>query len=288
MVQLFQVNLRQYRAKTFRYTPDLLLHSSEDAVEFVNQLGFVFFWPIKNVLLPSLWVATAGDRPVPDWHDDPGHVTWDWKDSLLGKHRLFYGRVLHRRNTFISLELLPFFYALSPNYGEPDTDYLDEYELGQITPEMKSIYEALLRLGPLDTLALREAAHLARAGNDSRFNRALDDLQITFKILPIGISNAGSWHYAMIYDILPHHYPELIQAARKIDDSSARLEILRRYFLSVGAAQLRDIQKLFSWKPKDIRSILEVLLKNQFIEDNVELEGSDGTWVALISLLNHA
>ena len=64
--------------------------------------------------MPSLWVAVAGDRPVPDEHDDPGHVTWGWKDGLLGKRRWYYGRVLRKRNTFISLDICLTFMRFPP------------------------------------------------------------------------------------------------------------------------------------------------------------------------------
>jgi hypothetical protein len=100
-------HLAAYRSKTFRSTPDMHLFGIEDAIEFVKQRGFVFFWPIKDILLPSLWVAYAGDRPVADDHDDPGHVTWGWKDSLLGKRSWYYGRILRKRNTIISLDTHP-------------------------------------------------------------------------------------------------------------------------------------------------------------------------------------
>src|SRR5450759_1570616 len=111
--------LSQYRSQTFLTAPGLQLTSVDQAVEFVDQRGFVFFWPIKGVELPSLWAAVAGERPVPDEHNDPGHITWDWKDSLLGKKRWYYGRVIKHRNAMISLQLLPFFYALSSIIESP-------------------------------------------------------------------------------------------------------------------------------------------------------------------------
>src|ERR1035437_10293576 len=110
--------LRSYRAQTYRFAPGLRLASADEAVDFVNQRGFIFFWPIKNVELPSLWVAAAGDRPIADEHDDPGHTTWGWKDDQLDKRRWYYGRTLRRRNTLISLDVLPYFYALSPRSEE--------------------------------------------------------------------------------------------------------------------------------------------------------------------------
>ena len=89
MTVLSKAKLTQYRAHTFRTAPGLRLASEDEAVNFVNERGFTFFWPFKNVLCPSLWMAAAGDRPVADEHDDPGHVTWGWKDGLLGKRRVF-------------------------------------------------------------------------------------------------------------------------------------------------------------------------------------------------------
>ncbi len=168
-----QADLEKYRAKTFRLLPKLRLHFQRDAIHFVNERVFIFFWPVKNVLLPSLWEAVAGDRPVPNNHDDPAHITWRWKDHLLGKKKWYYARVLRKRNTIISLKTLPYFYALSPNFGDPENDYLIQYEQGLLPMEAKSVFEALLREGPLDTLALKRAANLSSPSNEYRFNRAL-------------------------------------------------------------------------------------------------------------------
>src|SRR3972149_5049108 len=96
-------------------------------------LVFSYFWPIKDVTLPSLWAAVAGDRPVADAHDDPGHVTWGWKDSLLGARKWYYAKVLRKKATIIALDVAPYFYALSENYGDPRGDYLLQHEQGLLT-----------------------------------------------------------------------------------------------------------------------------------------------------------
>ena len=70
--------VQQYRQKTYCTAPGSRVATIEQAVEFVNQRGFIFFWPIQDIALPSLWMAVNGDRPVPEEHDDPGHITWDW------------------------------------------------------------------------------------------------------------------------------------------------------------------------------------------------------------------
>ncbi len=220
-----------------------------------------------------------------DEHDDPGHVTWGWKDGLLGKRRWYYARVLRRRNTMISLEMAPYFYALSENYGSPEEDYLLQYEQGRMTQEARSVYEALLKEGPLDTISLRRAAHLTSRESNSRFNRALEDLQIDFKILPTGTCDAGAWHYAFIYDLVPRHFPELPEQARVIGERSARRAILERYFLSVGAARLEEAARVFRWPRAELERGVEALLHKGLIQSGVEVERQSGKWIALSQLL---
>jgi len=248
--------LSVYRAATFRTHPALRLKTVEQAVEFVNQRGFILFWPNKGINFPSLWAAVAGDRPVPDEHDDPGHITWNWKDGMLDKGVWYYARVLRRKNAMIALTMLPHFYALSPNYGEPDVDYLDQYQQGKMTMEAKSLYEALLREGPLDTLALRKAARLS----DSRFNKALDDLQVEFKVLPVGVANVGAWRYAFIYDLVHRRYPNLIEDAGRISEPTARRTLLAAYFESLGVATATDAARLFRWPAPIVQQTLTSLL----------------------------
>jgi hypothetical protein len=185
---LTQKTLLDYRKTTFHLAPHARLKTPEQALRYIVERGFIFFWPAKGIILPSLWAATAGDRPVADEHDDPGHITWGWKDSLLGKRYCYYAKILRRRGTFLSNSLIPYFYALSENYGSPEEDYLIQYQEGRLTQEARQVYETLLDHGPLDTIALRKKAHLTSREGDARFNKALDQLMADFKILPVGTS----------------------------------------------------------------------------------------------------
>jgi hypothetical protein len=253
-MQISVEQLQNYRARTFHSAPGMRITSAEGAVDFVNQRGYVFFWPIKNILMPSLWVAAAGDRPVADEHDDPGHVTWGWKDSLLGKRRWYYGRALRKRNMMISLEILPYFYALSPNYGDPNEDYLIDYEAGRLPLAAKLIYETLLFQGAMDTISLRKNAGFTNRSADSEFNHALEELQTTFRVLPVGVSDAGAWKYAFIYDIVARHFPDIVEQAHPISEHDARQKLISLYLDSVGAAPFRDLQRVFSVSPTNWES----------------------------------
>jgi hypothetical protein len=271
----------KYRAKTFRSAAGERVKSRDEAVEFVNQRGFVFFWPIQGVTMPSLWVAVAGDRPVADQHDDPGHVTWGWKDALLGSRAWYYAKVLRKKATMISMAVLPYFYALSENYGSPEEDYLTLYEQGRLTLEAKAVYEAVLEKGPLDTIALRKAAHLSSPGSEARFNKALADLQADFKLVPIAVAEVGAWHYAFVYEVVARHYPELPALAQGIRERQARQKLAHLYLRSVGAAQINELVKLFGWSPDVAQQTVEGLAQAGAVRLDVKIEGSAGEWIAV-------
>ena len=285
MPRLSPDKLETYQHKTFRLKSADRLKNVEAAIDFVEERDFVFFWPISGVILPNLWAAVAGDRPVADAHDDPGHVTWGWKDSLLGQRRWYYAKVLRKKATIISLDFAPYFYALSENYGSFEDDYLTLYEQGRMTQEARRVYEALLDQGPTDTVALRRTTHMTSRESDYRFNRALTDLQTDFKILPTGVARAGGWNYAFIYDIVGRYYPELPDQAHFIVESEACYQLAKSYFRSVGAAQIGDLAKLFGWKNSLAEQVASQLAQAGTLQRALKLDGKPGEWWALPELV---
>jgi hypothetical protein len=274
--------LNAHRARTFHLPPAKRLSSPSQALTFINASGFIYFWPIKGIDLPSLWTAVAGDRPVADKHDDPGHITWGWKDDALNKKIWYYAKILRGKATMISLDVAPYFYALSENYGAPEEDYLIAYQEGRLTQASKQVYETLLDNGALNTLDLRKKAKLSNA-KDSEFNKALEQLQKDFKILPVGVAQAGAWNYSHIYEIVPRHFPDLPEQARTITESQARMKLLELYFGLVGAAQLREVTKLFGWSSEIASRIINKLVEQNRLEKTTHPQQA-GEWVAIPKL----
>ena len=264
--------LQSYRSQTYRLLPGAALASKEDAVAYLDERGFMFFWPIRGVDLPSLWTATAGDRPVAAEHDDPGHVTWGWKDDLLDKRRWYYGKLLRRKATFVSLEMLPFFYALSPRVAELD-DYRLAYEEGKLTREARVVADVLLKHGAQHTIDLRRLAHMSASTSKARFLRALTELQRGLWVLPIGIARAGSWRYAFIYELFDRWFPRIYKRARGIHTQEARSHLLLTYINSVGALMVKDVRKLFGWREEEI---IKTLSQLEDFEDVLHL--NDDRW----------
>ncbi|MGD8752850.1 MAG: crosslink repair DNA glycosylase YcaQ family protein [Anaerolineales bacterium] len=285
MFTVFESAIKKYRAKTYFLNDPI--SKLKEAINFVKRRGFVFFWPIKGIELPSLWVAVAGDRPVPAQHDDPGHITWQWKDSQLGERVWYYAKVLRKKATLIDLEIAPYFYALSENYGSPEDDYLAQYYAGQLTQESKAVYEALLYEGPMDTISLRQVSRMTSSESSYRFNKALSELQADFKILPVGISRAGAWRYAFIYELVPRHYPQLPDQARMITRDVARRKLVELYIHSVGLTKFRDLTKLFGWKKKHTEKAINALIETGTLIETKGEENPSETWFVLPDLMNN-
>jgi hypothetical protein len=258
MADLDENRLQEYRWNTFRTGQGAQLKSLEEAVGFVEERGFISFWPVKGIDLPSLWNAVAGDRPVPDEHDDPGHITWRWKDSMLDQKRWYYGKLLRRRATLVSMDLIPSFYALSERVGDLD-DYMLQYDEGKLTFEERAIADALLKHGAMHTIELRKKAHLSSTSAKSRFERALSALQAGLWILPIGVAEAGAWRYAFIYELFDRWYPEVISKARGIPRKEAYKRLVSAYLNSVGVSTPQEIKRIFRWSKKTILQALQDL-----------------------------
>jgi len=253
------------REERYCRTQDRRIQTIEQARDYVDAVGFCFLWPIQGIEMPSLFHAIAGRvRSVPNKHNDPDlSKSWGWKDRALGRRWWYYGKLLRRKATLVSLDLLPAFYACSENYGSLD-DYVEEYRAGTMTAEAKRVYEVLLEQGPLDTVRLRRESHMAAEGSKSRFERALVELQVGLKVLPIGVAEAGAWRYAFVYELVQRHYPELPLHARKVQRSQARRLLVRRYMENVIVAERGMIERVFHvlrWTKRELDATLSALVQ---------------------------
>ena len=273
-----------YRDRQYRRMPSLRLVDEEDALAFVDAVGFCFLFGSKRIPAPTLWAAICGsNKPVPRQHNDADlGKAWRWKDSLPSHGHVYYGKLLRDTATLVSLELLPAFYALSPNYGDID-DYLLQYEDGRLTVEAKSVYESLMNEGAMATSRLRQVAGMAGGGaNARRFDRALTELQRELKIVKVGISDANRWGYAYVYDLFVRAFPDIPIAARDIPSDEAMDSIALRHLRNVGIATERHLQMLFRWEAWEWERLKDRLAEGGQVDRHVQIEGQRGACLALV------
>lgn len=239
--------IEQQRLDLWRARPHLAIHTCDEAERWINRMGFCFIFSSEGVDLPNLRDAIAGSQGSAGYHDPASGRAWDWKDSLPVEKRVFLGKLLRKKPTFVSLELLPYFYALSENYGDAETDYLDQYEAGKMSVEAKQIYEALLRDGPQPTSTLRRAVGLNSKTGNPRFDKAIVELQSSLHIVKCGISDANRWKYCYVYDVLPRWLPEQVEAAGTIKTRDAMRKLISTYLRMVFISTQTAIVRLFGW-----------------------------------------
>ena len=95
-------------------------------------------------------------------------------------------------------------------------DFVQEYADGKMAAEAKAVYEAILENGSLDTVRLRREARMSA---ESGFDRALVELQVGLKVLPIGVARTGAWNYAFNYELFQRWFPEVPEQARGVKRS---------------------------------------------------------------------
>ena len=275
------LDLRELRAERYRQRPHLRVQTKAGALEFLNDVGLCLLFSGQDMELPSLWGALCGeDRPVPQHHRDHNlGLAWEWKDSLPIEGKVLYGKFLRKKPVFISLALAPHFYALSPNYGDPAQDFLQDYLDGRLSVEAKQIYEVLLEMGALPTSRLRREAALSGKSNASRFDRALAELQMQFRIAKVAISDANRWGYCYVYDLLPRHFPAIVAAARDISGGQARETILLHYLRTVVAAAPAEVARLFAWQPRDVDRLAQRLAGAGRLRAGVAIAGLEGEYL---------
>ena len=77
---------------------------------------------------------------------------------------------------------------------------------------------------------------------------------------------------------------DLPEKARLIGEAEARQKLVELFFQSVGAAQLRDVVRLFGWGPDLSRRTLNKLVEQGFLIDGLDYSLRTGEWFALVEL----
>lgn len=264
--------IESLRDLTFHRTPQLRITSIAAALEFINQVGFCYAFSARNSELPCLWHAACGERqpqyPV-HTHEDPNiGLVWEAKDILAENKAIYYGKAIKRHPSMISLELFSSFYVLRRGNQNSDA-YLTAYLRGELSPDAKRIYEALLEQSPMVTSELKLASNLAHPAKRTAFDRAMAELQMNFYLVKIAEFYDP---FSFLWDLVEERFSQEIAQSRGLDPATARTRILRQYFSNVQVATPIQIQRLLDWSRPDIMSTLDALQKEGFISDRIRIE----------------
>ena len=145
----------------------------EQARDFVLEVGMCGILHDAKGALPTLWDAVdfADKQPGESgWGDKMGKV-WPWKNELPATYpdQVFYGKIKGGRAVLMSLDKLR---ELYPRQHKP---------IAECSALAQELY-ALIAQGPLMTVPLRQMLGMTDRKLRSQFDRALQELQVTFNI----------------------------------------------------------------------------------------------------------
>jgi hypothetical protein len=210
------------------------------AERLIGKLGFVLAFPVEEIMLPSLFEAVAGPDAVA-WQDgmgEPESLVWDYKDALPAAGAAWSGKLLHRRASLVSPDLLALLYE-----GDGESDDHQGFDLSREAHQIA----AALAGGALPTSALRELI-----GNRSRYDRAIGELHRRLLVTSAGTrEQAAGWPVVMV---------ELTCRVFDVGGRFDRIVAAQRFLRTVLGATPAQLAKAFAWSPAVARASLESLV----------------------------
>src|SRR3989441_9326778 len=103
-------------------------------------------------------------------------LTWELKDTLPARRRVYSGKLLKGRPVLVALDLFPAFYALVRG-RQRSADYLREYRAGRLTHTARRLLDVLVADHPLYTRQLRAATFMLTPSATQEFERGMAELQ---------------------------------------------------------------------------------------------------------------
>lgn len=177
MAERIAEEVEAYRDRAWRREPESRVEGAADAERLIEEVGFCAAMTDARRPGPSLYVAVCGRRdahmPRNVQKDPESSATWLLKDELMRRGRVYYAKMAKSRTLFVAPRLIPHFNAV---WG-----VTKRAEKGLLSEDARKVLRVLRREWEMATADLRREAGIA---DRARFTRALDELQLTMKVIP--------------------------------------------------------------------------------------------------------
>ena len=219
------------------------VRNAEQLVRLIDALGFAFAFTLRT-----------GDAPIPACFD---HLStndesrkwgwmWGWKDELAEEKKLYYGTLLSRKPTFVSMKLLPTFYATFGRAGELD-DHVADVRAGRLSDIARRVIEFLAQNGETQTKRMRAELGITSKEGRATYGKAIDEVQRLMYVARVRAVGEGREDYNYTYDLFLRRYPETVKAAERLSSADATAALVARTCELAGAVTERQLARLFDW-----------------------------------------
>jgi hypothetical protein len=199
------------------------VHTVLDAERFIEQVGFAACLTDTRRPGPSLYVAVCGRRdaimPRNVQKDAEASLTWQLKDQMIRRGRVYYAKLPRGRSTFLAPRLVPVFHAI---WGVRRVD-----EVRRLSRPARAILSVLRHEWEMGTADLRSESRVT----DRRiFTRALDELQAAMLVVPADVVYEPTFTY--LWTLGVGRFPDALR--RRVSRATSLREIARAFLAGAG------------------------------------------------------
>jgi hypothetical protein len=221
LVQLPEI-IESYRDGSWCREPELRIEDALAAERFIDRVGFCAALTDSRRPGPSLYIAVCGRRdahmPRNVQKDPESRLAWTIKDEVVRRGRVYYGKLRGNRAIFVARRVIPYFHALTDSHRRSQPGLSNE--ANKILKVLRKEWE----------MASRDLRHASGISDRRCFNKALDELQKAFKVIPSEIVYDPVFTY--IWSLAEARFQDELE--RNIGREEALVEVARTYLASAG------------------------------------------------------
>jgi hypothetical protein len=240
MNEHFLAQVEQHRDLMWRREEDLRIAGAVEAEKWIEKIGMVSAMTDARRQAPSLYIAVCGRRDAYMPHnvqkDPESSASWVLKDEVMKRGRVFYAKLASGMSTFVAPRLVP---ALNALWGCSRAS-----EVRTLSPEARAVLRVLRSEWEMASADLRKAVG---ASDRKSFNRTMDELQRSIKVLPTDVLYEPFFTY--IWSPVEVRFGNELKL--KYGRTEALLEIAASYMESAGAVTIAELSKFTGLKRPD-------------------------------------
>lgn len=220
------------RDQAWRRDADSRIEDRSAAESFIDEVGFCSALADRRHAGPSLYIAVCGRRdahlPRNVQKDPECRLAWTIKDEVIRRGKIYYAKLARGRTTFVAPRLIAHFNAV---WGVPK-----DREATMLSEGARAVLKVLRREWEMGTRDLREASGIS---SRPQFNKAIDELQKTFKVIPSEVVYEPGFTY--IWSLSEGRFPNELR--KRVSREVALREIARAYLVGAGLTMAGELAR---------------------------------------------
>jgi hypothetical protein len=222
-IQSLPKTVEAYRDRMWHRDPESRIEDAYAAERFIGTVGFCSALTDSRRPGPSLYIAVCGRRdahtPRNVQKDPETSLAWTIKDEVIRRGRVYYGKLRGSRSIFVTRRLVPHFNSLWGLSRKQETVAL--------SLPAQNILKVLRREWEMASRDLRAASGVKDRGT---FNKAIDELQKAFKVIPSEVVYEPVFTY--IWSLAESRFQDELETTMSREE--ALKEVARAYLTAAG------------------------------------------------------